>query len=85
MSTTDVLRTTVNATRAHHVLAELNAAAFWRLLTEKINLMEIDEALLHRAMNERFSGGEKRRHETLQMAVRAPKHALTSSPIINGC
>jgi Fe-S cluster assembly ATP-binding protein len=76
VSTTYVLRAAVNATRTHSGLEELDATDFLGLLKDKMNLVEMDQALLHRAMNEGFSGGEKKRNEILQMAVLDPKLAI---------
>jgi Fe-S cluster assembly ATP-binding protein len=73
VSTTYVLRAAVNATRTHRGLEELDATDFLGLLKDKMNLVEMDQTLLHRAMNEGFSGGEKKRNEILQMAVLDPK------------
>ena len=76
VSTTYVLRAAVNATRTHRGLEELDATDFLGLLKDKMNLVEMDQALLHRAMNEGFSGGEKKRNEIPQMAVLDPKLAI---------
>jgi Fe-S cluster assembly ATP-binding protein len=76
VSTTYVLRAAVNATRTHRGLEELDATDFLGLLKDKMNLVEMDQTLLHRAMNEGFSGGEKKRNETLQMTVLDPKLAI---------
>jgi Fe-S cluster assembly ATP-binding protein len=76
VSTTYVLRAAVNATRTHRGLEELNATDFLGLLKDKMNLVEMDQTLLHRAMNEGFSGGEKKCNEILQMAVLDPKLAI---------
>jgi Fe-S cluster assembly ATP-binding protein len=75
VSTTYVLRAAVSATRTHRGLEELDATDFLGLLKDKMNLVEMDQTLLHRAMNEGFSGGEKKRNEILQMAVLDPKLA----------
>ena len=76
VSTTYVLHAAVNATRTHRGLEELDATDFLGLLKDKMNLVEMDQTLLHRAMNEGFSGGEKKRNEILQMAVLDPKLAI---------
>jgi Fe-S cluster assembly ATP-binding protein len=76
VSTTYVLRAAVNATRTHRGLEELDATDFLGLLKDKMNLVEMDQTLLHRAMNEGFSGGEKKCNEILQMAVLDPKLAI---------
>jgi Fe-S cluster assembly ATP-binding protein len=76
VSTTYVLRAAVNATRTHRGLEDLDTTDFLGLLKDKMNLVEMDQTLLHRAMNEGFSGGEKKRNEILQMAVLDPKLAI---------
>lgn len=76
VSTTYVLCAAVSATRTHRGLEELDATDFLGLLKDKMNLVEMDQTLLHRAMNEGFSGGEKKRSEILQMAVLDPKLAI---------
>jgi Fe-S cluster assembly ATP-binding protein len=55
---------------------ELDAMEFLTLIKEKMKLVEMDQALLNRPLNEGFSGGEKKRNEILQMAVLDPKLAL---------
>ena len=76
MSTTYIVRAVVNATRTHRGLEEFDATDFLGLLKDKRNLVEMDQTLLHRAMNEGFSGGEKKRNQILQMAVLDPKLAI---------
>jgi Fe-S cluster assembly ATP-binding protein len=76
VSTTYFLRAAVNARRKHRGLEELDAMDFLGLLREKMNLVEMDQALLNRPINEGFSGGEKKRNEVLQMAVIDPKLAI---------
>ncbi len=70
------LRTAVNAVRRHRGQPELDAMDFLQLLDEKAKLVEIEEALLNRSVNEGFSGGEKKRNEVLQMALLDPKLAI---------
>ena len=70
------LKAGVDARRQHRGEEELSARAFQRLLDEKIKLVEIDPELVRRAVNEGFSGGEKKRNEILQMAVLEPRLAL---------
>jgi Fe-S cluster assembly ATP-binding protein len=70
------LRTALNAVRKHQGLEELDAVDFLQLLREKMKLVELPEALITRAVNEGFSGGEKKRNEILQMAVLDPKLAI---------
>ncbi len=76
VSTTYFLRAAVNAIRKHRGLEELDAMDFLGLLKEKMRLVEMDQALLNRPINEGFSGGEKKRNEILQMAVLDPKLAI---------
>jgi Fe-S cluster assembly ATP-binding protein len=70
------LKAGLNAARKHQGLPELDAMDFLSLSKEKMKLLEIDESLLSRAVNEGFSGGEKKRNEVFQMAVLQPKLAL---------
>ena len=70
------LRAAVNALRTHHGEKELNAVDFLKLMREKIQLLELDESLLKRSINEGFSGGEKKRAEILQMALLEPTMAV---------
>ena len=76
VNTTYFLRAAVNAVREHHGEAALNAVDFLKLMRQKINLLELDESLLKRSVNEGFSGGEKKRNEVLQMAVLSPSLAI---------
>lgn len=70
------LKAAVDAQREHRSQEEMGAREFDRLLREKIKMVEIDPDLIKRAVNEGFSGGEKKRNEILQMAVLEPKLAL---------
>ena len=70
------LKATVDAQRVHAGEEELSARAFDRMLKEKVETVEIDPELVKRAVNEGFSGGEKKRNEILQMAVLQPKLAI---------
>jgi Fe-S cluster assembly ATP-binding protein len=76
VSTTYFLKAALNAVRKHRGLEELDAMEFLALIKDKMNLVEMDQALLNRPLNEGFSGGEKKRNEILQMAVLDPKLAL---------
>src|SRR5919197_387278 len=76
VSTTYFLKAALNATRKHRGLDELDAMDFLALLKEKMALVEMDQSLLNRPINEGFSGGEKKRNEILQMAVLDPKLAI---------
>ena len=71
-----LLKAALNAVRKSQGLEELDAMDFLKLVKEKLKLVEMDEALLYRAVNEGFSGGEKKRNEILQMAVLEPKLAI---------
>src|SRR5216684_2424449 len=70
------LKAALNAIRRHHGLDELDAMDFLPLVTEKMKLLGIDDQLQNRAVNEGFSGGEKKRNEIFQMAVLEPTLAI---------
>ena len=70
------LRSALNAVRKYHGQDEMDAMDFLPLFREKMKLLEMDEKLLNRSVNEGFSGGEKKRNEILQMAVLEPKLAV---------
>ena len=70
------LKAGVDARRVYNGEEELSAREFQRLLDAKVKQIEIDPELVRRAVNEGFSGGEKKRNEILQMAVLEPKLAL---------
>jgi Fe-S cluster assembly ATP-binding protein len=76
ISTTYFLRAALNAIRKHRGLDELDAMDFLGFLRQKMQLVEMDQTLLNRPLNEGFSGGEKKRNEILQMAVLEPKLAI---------
>ncbi len=67
------LRSALNAQRKHRGESDLDAFEFMAMLKEKAKLVDIDETFLNRAVNEGFSGGEKKRNEIFQMAVLEPK------------
>ncbi|MCC8404909.1 Fe-S cluster assembly ATPase SufC [Paraburkholderia sp. MMS20-SJTN17] len=71
-----LLKAALNAQRKHRGAAELDAMEFLEVVKQKMALMQMDEALLYRAVNEGFSGGEKKRNEILQMAVLEPRLAV---------
>jgi Fe-S cluster assembly ATP-binding protein len=71
-----LLKAGLNAIRKHRGLPELDAFEFLGLVKDKMKLMQMDESFLNRAVNEGFSGGEKKRNEILQMAVLEPRLAL---------
>jgi len=70
------LKAALNAVRKHRGLADLDAMDFMKLARERMRLVEMDEALLTRPVNEGFSGGEKKRNEIFQMAVLDPRLAV---------
>src|SRR5687767_15634320 len=70
------LKAALNAKRKHHGQPELDAMEFMQLVQEKAKLLEIDKSMLSRAVNEGFSGGEKKRNEIFQMALLEPKLAI---------
>jgi Fe-S cluster assembly ATP-binding protein len=70
------LKAAVNAKRKHHGQPELDAMEFMQLINEKAKLLDINQAMLQRAVNEGFSGGEKKRNEIFQMALLEPKLAV---------
>jgi Fe-S cluster assembly ATP-binding protein len=76
VSTTYFLKAALNAVRKRRGLPELDAMDFLALVKEKIKIVDMDQSLLNRAINEGFSGGEKKRNEILQMAVLDPKLAI---------
>jgi Fe-S cluster assembly ATP-binding protein len=67
-----LLKAALNAIRKHKGLNELDAMDFLAMIKQKIKVVEMDEQFLYRAVNEGFSGGEKKRNEILQMAVLEP-------------
>ncbi|ADJ27601.1 Fe-S cluster assembly ATPase SufC [Nitrosococcus watsonii] len=71
-----LLKTALNAVRKHRGLPELDAIDFLALVREKMKLVKMDESFLQRAVNEGFSGGEKKRNEILQMAILEPALAI---------
>ena len=76
VSTTNFLKTALNQVREHRGEKALDAVAFLKIMKEKMKLVEIDQSLLSRALNEGFSGGEKKRNEIFQMAMLEPKLAI---------
>ncbi len=70
------MKAALNAARAHRGEEELDGMDFLEFAREKMKLVEFDEALLNRAINEGFSGGEKKRNEILQMAILEPRLAV---------
>ena len=70
------LKAAVNAKRKHLGQPELDAMEFMQLIQEKSSLLEINQGMLQRAVNEGFSGGEKKRNEIFQLALLEPKLAV---------
>jgi Fe-S cluster assembly ATP-binding protein len=70
------LKAALNALRAHRGEDELDAMEFMALMRSRMRNLELDESLLSRAVNEGFSGGEKKRNEIVQMAVLEPTLAI---------
>ncbi len=70
------LKAALNAKRKHHGQPELDAMEFMQLVQAKSALLDIDKSMLSRAVNEGFSGGEKKRNEIFQMALLEPKLAI---------
>lgn len=76
ISNTYFLRSALNAMRKYRGEDEMDAIDFLPMFREKLKLLEMDEKLMNRSVNEGFSGGEKKRNEILQMAVLEPKLAI---------
>ncbi|HEY1371359.1 MAG TPA: Fe-S cluster assembly ATPase SufC [Candidatus Binatia bacterium] len=76
VNTTYFLKAALNAIRKHRGQPELDAMDFLTLVKEKTKLVEMDQSLLNRPINEGFSGGEKKRNEIFQMALLDPKLAI---------
>jgi Fe-S cluster assembly ATP-binding protein len=76
VSSTNFLKTAINEIRKYKGLDPLDAVSFLTLMKEKMKLVEIDQALLSRSLNEGFSGGEKKRNEIFQMAMLDPKLSI---------
>ena len=71
-----LLKAALNEIRKHRGESELDAIDFMSLVKEQMKVLEIDQALMNRPVNEGFSGGEKKRNEIFQMAVLEPKLAI---------
>ena len=76
VNNTYFLKAALNAVRKHRGELELDAMDFLKLVRAKLKLMEMDESLINRSVNEGFSGGEKKRNEIFHMAVLDPKLAI---------
>jgi Fe-S cluster assembly ATP-binding protein len=70
------LKTALNAIRKHRGEEELDAMDFLQLAKEKMKVVDIEQSLLERSVNQGFSGGEKKRNEVFQMAVLEPRFAV---------
>lgn len=76
VNSTYFLKAALNEIRKHRGQPELDAMEFLTLVKDKIQLLELNEDLLRRSVNEGFSGGEKKRNEVFQMAVLEPRLAV---------
>ncbi|MBO9621029.1 MAG: Fe-S cluster assembly ATPase SufC [Niabella sp.] len=76
LSTTNFMKTAVNEIRKYRGQDELDAVSFLKKMKEKMALVEIDQSMLSRSLNEGFSGGEKKRNEIFQMAMLEPRLAI---------
>jgi Fe-S cluster assembly ATP-binding protein len=76
VTNTNLLKTAVNEIRKYNGLESMDALEFLSFLKERMKLVELDQSLLSRAVNEGFSGGEKKKNEIFQMAVLEPKLAV---------
>jgi Fe-S cluster assembly ATP-binding protein len=76
VSTVNFMKTAVNQIRKYRGQETLDAVSFLSVMKEKMKLVEIDQSLLNRSLNEGFSGGEKKRNEIFQMAMLEPKLAI---------
>jgi Fe-S cluster assembly ATP-binding protein len=71
-----LLKAALNEVRKHRGESELDAMDFMAFVKERMSILEIDQGLMNRPVNEGFSGGEKKRNEIFQMAVLEPKLAI---------
>jgi Fe-S cluster assembly ATP-binding protein len=76
VSTINFMKTALNQIRKHRGQPTVDAVSFLNLMKEKVKLVEIDQSLLNRSLNEGFSGGEKKRNEIFQMAMLEPRLAI---------
>ena len=76
VSTTNFIKTAVNETRKYRGLEPMDAVEFLKMMKEKMKMVNIDQSLLSRSLNEGFSGGEKKRNEIFQMAMLEPRLAV---------
>ena len=76
VNNTYFLRSALNAQRKARGESELDSMQFLKLVREKLAVLHLKDELLHRGVNEGFSGGEKKRNEIFQLAVLEPKLAI---------
>ena len=76
MPMTQFLKAAVNEKRKYQGLPELKASDFMKLMREKQKIVQLDNKLANRSVNEGFSGGEKKRNEIFQMAMLEPKLSI---------
>lgn len=76
VSMTNFMRAAINEKRKYQGLEPMNAADFIKLMREKRKIVELDQKLANRSVNEGFSGGEKKRNEIFQMAMLEPRLSI---------
>ncbi len=76
VSNTYFLKAALNAVRKHRGLPEMDALEFLKMVRQKMKLVQMEETLLNRPVNEGFSGGEKKRNEIFHMAVLEPRMCI---------
>ena len=76
VSNINLLKAALNAIRKHRGESDLDAMDFLKMVKGKMKMMQMDQSFISRAVNEGFSGGEKKRNEVLQMSVLEPKLAI---------
>lgn len=76
LSTTNFIKTAVNEIRKYRGEEPMDSLAFLKLMKEQMSMMDIEQSLLSRSLNEGFSGGEKKRNEIFQMAMLKPRLAI---------
>ena len=76
VSTTNFLRTALNQTREYRGMDPMDSVSFLTHLREKMKVVELNQSLMNRSLNEGFSGGEKKKNEIFQMAVLEPRLAI---------
>ena len=76
VSNTNLLKTALNEARKYRGEEELDAMEFLAIIKKKMKLVDLDQSLINRSVNEGFSGGEKKRNEIFQMAVLEPKLSI---------